>query len=171
VYKRIIKRLENKRSGSILQTQFNLDEKVRQVKNELKKVNEKISAETYLALQKCPIILFNGPFDPCHSVKRRVKKLKLEPLVHKLLDSSTMNGTMIGICKKLKCFSKSSFLQKRKVQYEINLKNKLKKVIFSEGLNSQALINQFHGEHDRFNVNLNQREFFKKFGKSHETYN
>jgi hypothetical protein len=58
---------------------------------------------------------------------------------------------------------RNSVLKKRERKYYEEIKKKLNWKIFNKGMDVQTLIHQFHGEQDRFNVNKDQRKYFKRF--------
>jgi hypothetical protein len=144
-----------------------MDEEVRRIVADLRKSKEKISVETFNNKQKCPIITFNGPFDPSYGIKVN-KSLRINKsdriTINKLLGKN-MNSYMIQVCNDLKSFKPGSYLKKKELRFKKEVNKKITKQIFDNGMYRQALINQFYGEHDRFNVNKDQRKFFEIFGK------
>jgi hypothetical protein len=105
----------------------------------------------YENMNKCPIIEFNGPFDPSKSLKIKAKNLRVDKEVLRILDSEYLNATIIKMLENMN--KKNKFLIKKKNQLKQELYKKVTKSIKINGLDKQSLLFQFAGEHDRFQVN------------------
>jgi hypothetical protein len=158
-------RLKEKRCGTILETKLKIDANMRS--------DSKLTENEYDSMRKCPIIYFNGPFEPCYGIQKRKDNYRLNKYICDILDEIN-RGAIVGqearIIKSKRSFlgniysiESNSLLKKREEQYYREINKKLQKKIFNQGMDAQALVHQFHGEQDRFNVNIRQRNFFKRF--------
>jgi hypothetical protein len=162
-----MKRFLNKRCGTILETKLNIDVMLRS--------NNKLSEDEYLSIKKCPIINFNGPFEPCYGLQKRKKVYRLNRHSIEILEEinrGAISGQEARIYKSRKSDlgniysdGNQKVLKRKEKQFYKEINKKIQTKIFTSGMDEQSLVNQFYGEQDRFNVNIRQRNYFKRFKK------
>lgn len=158
VYDKIIERLVSKRAGSILQTKMKMDDYV------YYNYDSEDLEKDYETINKSPIIEFSGPFEKSCYSKVQIRNLKLKQDVVNILCKSHLNGELFKQVNEIN--KKNSYLKKRKSQFVNEIYMKVWKSIAKNGLCIQALVNQFHGEHDVFNIKKSQQDFYKRSSNS-----